>query len=308
VNKPTIEHPSRARILMAFAALYVIWGSTYLAIRYAIETLPPFLMAGLRFVAAGGILYVWTRLRGAAPPDRGHWKAAALIGGLMLLGGNGAVVWAEQRVPSGVTALLVATVPLWMVVLSRTRPDSRVLGGLVLGFAGLALLLGPAQFAGGRRIDPAGAGVLVLGSLSWTAGSLVSRRARLPSSQLLAIAMEMLAGGTLLLAASLVSGDAAGFHPGNLSARSGLSLLYLIVLGSLVGFTAYIWLLRVVDPSRVATYAYVNPLVAVFLGWALAGEPLTPRTMLAATVIVGAVALITSRPARSARARSMPRP
>ncbi|MFO7262038.1 MAG: EamA family transporter [bacterium] len=292
------ERPSTAKLVAAFAAVYVIWGSTYLAILYAIETLPPFLMAGVRFLIAGAALYAWAWLRGARRPALVHWKSALIIGALMLVGGNGGVVWSEQRVASGLAALLVATVPLWMVLLEwvqrdGTRPDGRTLFGVALGLAGLALLVGPNALLGGERVDPLGAAALVLGSLSWAAGSLYSRRAPLPRSPLLGTAMEMLAGGALLTLLGLAVGEAGAVDLDAVSLRSILALLYLIVFGSLVGFTAYTWLLGVSTPARVSTYAYVNPVVAVLLGWAFAGEPITPRMAVAAVIIVGAVAAIT---------------
>jgi len=295
----------RLKLVIAFAAIYLIWGSTYLAIRIAIETLPPFLMAGVRLTVAGILLYGWARWRGAPRPVRSNWLAAGVVGGLMPLGGNGGVVWAEQRVPSGLTAVLIATVPLWIAILewvrSGARPGGRVAGGLIMGMAGIALLVGPGELAGGKGIDLLGAAVLLLASLSWAMGSLYSRRARLPSSPLLATAMEMLAGGLLLLLAGLIAGQAADFDPARISLQSVVALCYLIVFGSLVAFTAYVWLLRVTLPSHAATYAYVNPVVAVFLGWAVGGEPLTARTLLAAAIIVGAVVIITASRPRAGR-------
>ena len=292
----------RLRTILAFAAIYIIWGSTYLAIRFAIDTLPGFVMAGVRFVGAGTVLYALARRRGAPRPTHLHWRGAVIVGALMLLGGNGGVVWAEQRVPSGLAAVLIATVPLWVALLDwlwrGTRPGGRVLAGLALGLAGIALLVGPGELAGSRGVDLLGAGVLLFASLSWAIGSIYTRSAGLPPSPLLATAMEMLAGGVLLLVADLVTGQVAELDLGSVSLRSVLALAYLIAFGSLVAFTAYVWLLRVTTPARAATYAYVNPVVAVLLGWALAGEPLTPRTLLAAGVIVGAVVLITSRPQR----------
>jgi drug/metabolite transporter (DMT)-like permease len=291
--------PPRWQVATAFAAIYLIWGSTYLAIRIAIETFPPFLMAGIRFLIAGAILYPWSKLHGAPQPSRAHWLAATVVGGLLLLGGNGGVVWAEQHVPSGLTALLIGTVPLWMVLLDWLRrngvkPSNSVIVGLMLGFVGITLLIGPGKIAGGRQVDLVGAAVLILASLSWATGSLYSRRAQLPASPLLATAMEMLAGGALLFVAGLLAGEWTRFNLSALSLRSWLALGYLIVFGALVGFTAYIWLLRVSTPAHVSTYAYVNPVVAIFLGWAFAGEPLTARTLLAAAVIVAAVVIITT--------------
>ena len=297
----------RAEMLLAFAAIYVIWGSTYLAIRFAIETVPPLLMAAVRFLIAGGALYAWLRWRGAARPAAIHWRAAALVGGFLLLGGNGAVVWAEQRVPSGVTALLVAMVPLWMVLIDWARPGGvrptlMVAAGLALGLAGLALLVGPEQFLGGAHTDHLGALVLAFGCLSWSIGSVYSRHAPLPPSPQLATAMEMLAGGALLLLASAVRGEWPLLDLHAISPRSLLALGYLVVFGSLVAFSAYIWLLRQTSAARVSTYAYVNPVVAMLLGWALADEPLSPRTLLAAGVIVAGVVLITTSKVRRAGA------
>jgi drug/metabolite transporter (DMT)-like permease len=282
-------------------AVYVIWGSTYLAIRIAIETLPPFLMAGTRYVVAGAVLYLWTRWRGVPKPERGHWRSATIIGGLLLLGGNGSVCWAEQRVPSGLTALILGTTPLWMLLLDwlwhgAARPSARTVFGLACGFAGIGLLVSPGQFAGGSFVDPVGATVLIFATLAWAAGSLYSRRASLPHAPLLATAMEMICGGGLLLAASTITGEWTRLGATHVSLRSALALGYLIVFGALAGFTAYVWLLRVTTTARVSTYAYVNPLVAVYLGWALAGEPITLRTILAAAAIIFAVVIIISHP------------
>ncbi|MBI4512744.1 MAG: drug/metabolite exporter YedA [Gemmatimonadetes bacterium] len=291
--------PRRGSVVAGFTAVYLVWGSTYLAIRYAIETLPPLMMAGTRFLVAGTILYAWVRLRRGQRPDRGHWLPATVVGGLLLLGGNGALSWSEQRVPSGLAALIVASVPIWMVLLDAlaphgARPRRGVIAGLVLGFGGLVMLVGPGRLAGGGRVDLIGAGVLLTGSISWALGSLYSRSARLPTSPLLATAMEMLAGGVLLLSVGALTGEAWRVDLSAVSPRSILALGYLVAFGSLVGFTTYIWLLRVSTPARVSTYAYVNPLVALFLGWALAGEALTGRTLIAAATILGAVALITT--------------
>jgi drug/metabolite transporter (DMT)-like permease len=295
----------RAEIALAFAAVYVIWGSTYLAIRFAIETMPPLLMAGVRFLIAGTLLYAWVRLRGTPAPRRDEWRSTTIVGGLMLLGGNGAVCWAEQRVPSGIAALLVALVPIWMVLLEwrrrgGTRPDARTVAGLALGLGGLAVLVGPEEILGGGHVDHMGAIVLAFGTLSWAAGSLYSRHAHLPAAPMLATAMEMLGGGVLLVVAAAARGELAQVDIAAISLRSALAVGYLVVFGSLVAFTAYIWLLRVTTPARVSTYAYVNPVVAMLLGWALAGEALAPRTLLAAAVIITAVGLITwSRVKRS---------
>jgi drug/metabolite transporter (DMT)-like permease len=271
---------SLSRVIAGFAAVYLIWGSTYLAIRFAIETIPPLLMAGVRFLVAGSVLYVWSRSRGAGAPTAAQWRAALVVGGLLLLGGNGAVVVAEQWVPSGLTALLIGVVPLWMVLVdwvwgSRTRPSPRVVLGLIAGFVGLATLVGaPGAGAGGRQ-ELLGGLLVVLGSLAWAAGSIYSRHAPRPPRPRMWVAMQMLAGGGLLVPAAGLAGEWRDFHPGAVSARSALALLYLVVFGALVAYTAYIWLLSVSTPARVGTYAYVNPVVALLLGWALADEPLS---------------------------------
>jgi drug/metabolite transporter (DMT)-like permease len=293
-----VREASRAQIVLAFAAVYVLWGSTYLAIRIGDETIPPFLLAGLRHTIAGVALLSWLRLRGqAARIEPRHWRSAAIIGALMLLGGNGLVTWAERRVPSGLAALIVASVPIWMTLLHglqiRRRPHPVVLLGLALCVAGLAFLVLPAGRAvASNHVDPLGAAALLAAALFWAIGSLYSRTAALPSSTLLATAMEMVAGGVILLSTSAAAGEWRGFAFAAVSARSVWALAYLIVAGSLLGFTAYVFLLGATTPARVSTYAFVNPVVAVFFGWALAGEAVTPRTALAALLIVGAVAII----------------
>jgi drug/metabolite transporter (DMT)-like permease len=291
------EH-SRTRLLAAFAAVYVVWGSTYLFIRFAVETLPPFVMAGARFAVAGTILYLWARLRGAPKPTPAEARGAATTGLFLLLGGNGAVVWAEQRVPSGVTALLVATVPVWMVLLDWLRPGGvrprvGVFVGLALGLVGLAMLVGRGALGGGEGADLVGAAVLVVGSILWATGSLYVRYNPRPSSAVVTNAVQMLAGGAALFAVGTIAGELGRLDIAAASTRSLLSLLYLITAGSLIGFTAYTYLLQVSTPAKVSTYAYVNPIVAVFLGWAFAGESITARTLIAAAVILAGVAIIT---------------
>jgi drug/metabolite transporter (DMT)-like permease len=296
----TTSSSSLLRVALALAAVYVIWGSTYLAIAIAIETLPPFWMAGIRFVIAGGLLYGWSLWRGAPHPTPAQWRSAALIGGLLLLGGNGGVVWAEQRVSSGIAALLVSMVPLWMVLFrwlqpGGERPNGRVWAGVTLGFIGLALLVRPWEAAGiGSSLDLLGVGALVLACVSWAWGSIYSRRVPLPESPLMATGAEMLCGGGLLLLVGAFLGEPAQIDPAAVSGRSLMALLYLITFGALVGFTAYVWLLRVANPVLVSTYAYVNPIVAVFLGWLILSEPVTGQTIGAAAVIVAGVALITT--------------
>jgi drug/metabolite transporter (DMT)-like permease len=299
---PTRGEASRLGIVAAFAAVYVIWGSTYLAIRIAIETIPPLLMAGLRHAIGGAVLYVLVRygigLTAAPRPQRVHWRSAAIIGTLLLFVGNGGVSWAEQTVPSGLAALFVTTVPVWLVLLGWARRDGARPGlvdvvGVLLGFSGVAVLVAGNGLLGGQAVDPIGATVLVLASLAWAGGSLYSRRAPLPQSLLLATAMQMLCGGIVLLVVGLAIGEWGRVSLGAVSWRSLVALAYLIAFGSWVAFSAYVWLLRVTTPARVGTYAFVNPVVAVLLGYLLADEALGPRTVLAAVVIVTAVVLIT---------------
>ena len=256
-------------------------------------------MGGIRFLISGAMLYAWARYRGAPKPTRLHWRNAVIAGGFLLLGGNGAVVWAEQFVPSGLTALLVSILPFWLVIIEwarppRRRPSSVILAGLVLGFIGIIVLVGPGNVGGHGDIRPLGALVLILGSLSWAIGSFWSRDANLPRSGLLTTGMEMLGGGALLLIVGALSGELSHFDIHHVSKVSTIGLLYLITFGSLIGFTSYIWLLDKVSPARLGTYAYVNPVVAVLLGWAIAGEKLSIRTGVAAAIVICAVALITT--------------
>jgi drug/metabolite transporter (DMT)-like permease len=267
--------------------------------RYAVQTLPPYLLAGTRFLIAGAVLYAWVRWRGAPRPTLKEWRGAAMLGTLLLFLGNGHVVWASQRVPSGVASLLVATVPLWVVVFNWARPggirpSGRVVIGLVAGFSGIVLLVGPGKLTGGNQIDSLGAAVLSMAAICWGVGSVYTSRIKLPPSPLMAAAAEMLAGGAVLVVASVLTGEPSRVVLSAVSLRSLISFVYLIIFGSWVGFTAYIWLLNATTPARAATYAYVNPLIAVLLGWALADEPLSARTLLATAMIVPAVALIIS--------------
>jgi drug/metabolite transporter (DMT)-like permease len=297
----------RSHVIAAFAALYTIWGSTYLAIHYAVETIPPFLMGGTRFVISGLILYLFARQRGAVAPTRPQWRAATITGILLLVGGNGAVIWSEQHVASGLVALIVAIVPLWMVALDwlrpgGTRPGRAVFLGLALGLVGLVLLIGPEAIAprGASRIDVRAALVPVVGSLLWALGSIFSRYAPRPSSAQLTTGMQMLAGGAAFLVVSVLAGEPRHFSLAAVTTPSWLGYLYLVTFGSLLGFTAYIYLLGATTPAKASTYAYVNPVVAVILGWAVVGEPLTPRMLAAAAIILGAVALITLANAKQA--------
>lgn len=302
--------PSRRRAFMivaAFAAIYVIWGSTYLAIRVAVETLPPFSVAGIRFLIAGAVLYGVAALRGGARPGAAEWRSAVIAGGLLLLGGNGAVMWASTFAPSGFVALIVATVPMWMVVLPLlrgVRPRVSEGIGVAIGLAGVFWLLDP--FAATRpdaARGTAGAlfwgGLLVtVGSMLWAGGSLYARRATLPRDPLVSTALQMLTGGAWLTIVGAAVGEFRDLDLRRASGESLIAFAYLLVFGSLIAFTAYVWLLRVTSPAKVATYAYVNPAVAVLLGWAILKEPITPRMLVAMLLILASVVMITA--ARSA--------
>jgi drug/metabolite transporter (DMT)-like permease len=285
------------RVVLAFVLIYTIWGSTYLGIRFAIQSIPPFLMAGTRFIIAGGIILAWAAAKRVPKPSLANWRTAAIVGALLLLGGNGGVTWAEQTVPSSLAAVLITTVPIWMVIVElfekgRKLPSPHVVIGLLVGFAGVVFLVGLGGPAGGSSLNLLGPVVIVLAGLSWAIGSVYSRHAPRPESQLLNSGMEMLMGGILLTTTALISGESATFRPNQVSTVSLIAFVYLIVFGSIIGFSSYIWLLSKTSIARISTYAYVNPIVAVILGAALAGEQLTLRTLLASAVIVIAVFVI----------------
>lgn len=295
-----LRPPSRAAVVLGFATIYVVWGSTYLGIRFAVETIPPFLMGGSRFLVGGLLLHAFLRLRGAAAPDRAQLREAAVIGALLLLGGNGLVNWAEQFLPSGLTALMVGATPLVFAVLEwvlppRRRPGAAAFLGIALGTAGVAWLQVDGDWSGAF---PLGAMVaLAVASVSWALGSLRSKRNHGGGDPFMAASLQMMAGGGLQLVVGTGLGEWARFEPAAVSLRSGLAWLYLVVVGSLLAFGTYIWLLRASTPAKVATYAYVNPVIAVFLGWALAGEAVTASMLVAAAIIVASVVIITGQPA-----------
>lgn len=302
---PASAPPSTLKVATALLTVYVVWGSTYLAIAVMVETLPPLLAAGFRYIVAGLLMLAFLRLRarlGGSPVERtgkAQWRAAAIVGTLLLLGGNGFVVLSELRIPSGISAVLVATVPIWLAlfdaVATRRRPSVLAVGGIVAGFAGVAILLAPVT--GVAAIDPLGIGLVLIAAISWALGSVYSRGAAMPRSALLGTGMEMAAGGVALLLAGTVTGELSSFDPSHFSTNSLLALGYLIVFGSLVAFTAYVWLLGNVPVSTAGTYAYVNPIVAVALGALILSEPITPRTIFAAALIVAAViAMVSGRP------------
>jgi drug/metabolite transporter (DMT)-like permease len=314
-NSPVIRaghRPSTLAVAVALGTVYIVWGSTYLAIAFVVDTLPPLLAAGIRFLFAGSMLVAflvardrWRIARGRRNsgslqwPRAVEWRTAIIVGAALLLGGNGMVSLAEQTIPSGIAAVLIATVPIWLsvfdAILTRRRPSLLAIGGLVVGLVGVAILLLPSS--GLDRFDPVGIGILVVAAISWAAGSLYARRAPLPASNLLATGMEQMAGGLVLLMVGAAIGEIGGFDPAAVTPTSLLGLAFLIVFGSLLAFTAYVWLLNHVAVTTVATYAYVNPVVAVALGVAFNHEQLSLRSVLAAALIIGAVvAMVTGRP------------
>jgi len=294
----------KTKIWLALLALYVVWGSTYLAIRFAVETIPPFLSAGLRFLIAGTILFVWRRAAGDAIPTPRQWRSAAIVGILLLLGGNGILSFAEQRIASGIAALIVGTAPLWLVLLEAIRPGGQkpnllAILGLFIGFGGIFLLIGPVKFIHGTpEFDMLGIGAVTLASFLWSLGSIYSRSADLPSSSLMATSAEMLTGGLAIVIVSGLTGEWSSFHFARVARNSWLGMAYLISFGSLIGFVSYGWLLKNAPISLVATYAYVNPLVAVFLGAWLADEIINARILVAGLVIIGSVVLINQTKSR----------
>ncbi len=300
----------KTKIWIALLALYIVWGSTYLAIRFSVETIPPFLHAALRFLISGAILYIWRRMAGDEAPTLNNWKSTAIVGAALLLGGNGLVAWAEQTVPSGIAALMISTSPFWLVLFEAFRagggkPTWQSILGLLIGFGGVFLLIGPAEILGtSGRFDSFGIILLLLAPIFWSMGSIYARGADMPKSNLLGTGMEMLTGAVALFIISIVKGELNGFSFGLVSMRSWLGLAYLITFGSLVGFVSYGFLLHNAPVSLMSTYAYVNPIVAVFLGWLFANEELNARIGIASAIIIGSVILINS--ARQAKVKTEP--
>jgi drug/metabolite transporter (DMT)-like permease len=289
----------RTIVIVAFAALYVIWGSTYLGIRFAIETIPPFLMAGARFVLAGLIMYAIAWSQGIGKSSWANWRTSLIIGACLLLAGNGGVTISEKYIDSGLAALIVAIVPIYIVLLGwltgmSPRPSPIMWLALVGGFVGVGILFGPAlHFSSDDARHPAiGISILLVSSFIWSVGSLYSRVAKHAASPFLTAAQQMLCGGMLLLFVGIATGELRRLHPGSISMLSLGSFIYLVIIGAVVGYTAYIWLLRHCEPAKVATYAYVNPIVALLLGALFAGETVTMRTLIAAALIIGSVALV----------------
>lgn len=291
------QYSTRTQMILAFLAIYIIWGSTYMAIKVAIDTVPPFMMTAARFLVAGLGMYAVLRMTGTSRPTLRNWVECSLIGTLLLAFGTGGVVIAEKYVPTGMVSLLVAMVPVYVAVLehiSKGMPNKKTLLGLLLGTVGIVVLIGPNSLMGHSSINWMGVGAVLLGSFSWAAGSVYSRKAQLPSSMMLSTAMQMICGGLVLALISVATGEHTAVEVSKISLNSVLAFVYLIVFGSLVGFSAYVWLLKNVSPSKVSTYAYVNPIIAVFLGWAMAGEQVTMQTFFAAAAILPAVWLITA--------------
>lgn len=286
-----------SKALLAFFAIYFIWGSTYLAIKYAVETIPPFFMMGTRSVVAGTILFFWSRLRGDENVRKEHWPSLLIVGTLFFLVGHGALAWAQQKVPSGLAALLVASEPLWIALIEFSAIRNFRIGtggviGLILGFIGILVLIVPGTTLGSGQADNIGTAAILLATISWSSGAVYLRVARLPKSSLLAAGMELIIGGLLLYFAAFASGEGAHFASHSVSLRSLVALAYLILFGSVVAFTAYVWLLSQTSATRVSTHTYVNPMIAVILGWAIAQEALTANTVIAAVIIMVSVYLV----------------
>ncbi|MFC2025854.1 EamA family transporter [Chloroflexota bacterium] len=291
----------KIRIAIALGIVYLIWGSTYLAIRFAVDTIPPFIMVGWRFLIAGILLYSWRIVVKDRPPTRVEWRSAAIVGVFLIVGGTGLLAWAEQSIDSGIAAILVGTSPIWMVLIDLFRPGGQKLtwitiSGVLLGFIGIIILIDPVSLLDNSRSQELTAVLfLLLAAFSWSIGSIYNRDAQLPDSSLLGTGMEMIVGGAVCLLIGIVFGEWQGFEVAAITPQSIAGFVYLIIFGSLVAFVAYTWLLRVAPTPLVSTYAYVNPLVAIFLGSMLAGEQITTRILISTFVIVSAVALIISQ-------------
>ncbi len=297
------ESPSRVKTLLAFAAIYLIWGSTYLAIKAAVHTIPPFLMAGTRFLIAGSLMAAWCAWKREPPANRTEIRQALIVGLFLLVGGNGLVTWAEQRIPSGLAALLVGSEPLWLAILlwlgiRGAKPTRSTVAAICLGLVGVGLLVVRGSDTS-TRLDLLGVGALMIAPISWALGSIYASRQAPPKSFLRQAAWQMSTGGAIMVAIGLVRGEAPRVHLGSVSAASALAYLYLVVFGSLVAFQAYTYLLRATTATKASTYAYVNPVVAVLLGWLMGGEALGPRELAGCVVIVGAVVILSRSGATS---------
>jgi drug/metabolite transporter (DMT)-like permease len=314
---PGSRGASSLGLVLGLGVLYVVWGSTYLAIRFAVETIPPFLMAGSRFLLAGALLYLWARFRGAPRPLGVHWRIAVFVGALLMLGGNGGVVWAEKElVPSGLAALLVTTMPFWMAIFDWLRPHGvrpplAVWAGLLVGFGGMIGLVLCGKGISGEPVRPLPIVALLIAPMTWALGSVWAKHTPRPTSPVMTTALHMLCGGSWLMLASALTGEFSAFRPDQISAKSAVGFVYLLCLGSLLTMTVYTWLLHITEPNLIATYAFVNPVIAVLLGWLIADEELTQSTLIAGAVIVVAVAWLVAvqwrYATRSGRARRLRR-
>jgi drug/metabolite transporter (DMT)-like permease len=297
----SITRPPRWKVLAAFAIIYLVWGSTYLAIRVGVREAPPFLLAGMRFFVAGIVLYGWMRATGTASPTRREWAAASLLALLIFVFDYGLVFWAEKRVPSGIAAVMMATIPVFMALAEifflRTQKLTLRLGfALLLGVGGVAVLVSRSAGFGEAAIDTSGAVALIVGAISWSLAAILTRKLPLPESKVMSSGAQMLAGGVFLTFTSAMLGEFKGFDVRTVSSGAWLALIYLIVAGSIIAFTAYVWLIHHESPTKVGTYAYVNPVVAVLLGYALGGEALGPRTVVGTLLVLVSVVVITTKP------------
>ncbi len=291
--------PAAWKTLLAFAIIYFVWGSTFLAIRVGVREVPPLLLAAMRFLVAGLALYLWTVARGERSPTARQWLSAFFLGSLIFLMDYGLLFWAEQRVPSGIAAVMLATIPAFMaiseiLILRTQKLTIRLALALLIGMGGVAVLMSRTWNLGGAPVDRSGAVALIIASVSWSVASILTRKLPLPSSKVMSSGAQMLAGGVLLAFAAAAWGEFRGFHPERVSRAAWLSLLYLIVAGSIIGFTAYVWLIHHESPTKVGTYAYVNPVVAVLVGYFLGGEALGLRTVLGTLFVLASVILITT--------------
>lgn len=288
----------KTKLWTALLSLYIVWGSTYLAIRFAVETIPPFMHASIRFLISGVILLLWRRAAGDSMPTASNWKSTAIVGTFLLLGGNGLVALAEKNIPSGIAALVISTSPFWLVLFESlraggTKPNWQSILGLVIGFGGVFLLIGPSEITGSeQQFNTVSVILLLIAPFLWSLGSIYARGADMPKSTLMSTGMQMLTGSVSLFIVSVLTGELSGFSFADVSARSWWGLIYLITFGSLVGFVSYGWLLHNAPVSLTSTYAYVNPVVAVFLGWLLANEELNARIGIASAIIIGSVIFI----------------
>jgi drug/metabolite transporter (DMT)-like permease len=297
-------------VLLAFGIIYFVWGSTFLAIRVGVREVPPLLLAGMRFFVAGIVLYAWMRARGVASPTTREWGAATLLAFLIFVIDYGCLFWAERRVPSGIAAVMMATIPAFMAVseiliLRTQRPTLRMAFALLLGLGGVAVLMSRSLSLGGAPIDTAGAGALIVGAIAWSVASALTRKLALPASKVMSSGAQMLAGGVMLYLTAALFGEFRGFRVESVSCGAWFALAYLIVAGSIIGFTAYVWLIHHESPTKVGTYAYVNPVVAVLVGYFLGGEALGARTILGTLLVLVSVIVITTTRGKKVRNNSV---